>query len=38
MKNEHGNIKVECPENLGDLVVSEVHDTAAGMRAVLDSM
>ncbi len=38
MKNEHENIKAERPENLGDLVVSEVHDTAAGMRAVLDSM
>lgn len=38
MKNEHGNIKTERPENLGNLVISEVHDTAAGMRAVLDSM
>ncbi len=38
MKNEHGNIKEERPENLGDLKVSEVFDTAAGMRAVIDSM
>ncbi len=38
MHNEHGNIKTERPENLGDLKVSEVHDTAAGMRAVIDSM
>lgn len=38
MQNEHGNIKVERPENLGDLKVSEIHDTAAGMRAVIDSM
>ncbi len=38
MKTEHGNIKAERPENLGNLKVSEVHDTAAGMRAVLDSM
>ena len=38
MQNEHGNIKEERPENLGDLKVSEVYDTAAGMRAVIDSM
>jgi len=30
MNNEH--------ENLGNLKVTEVHDTAAGMRAVIDSM
>ncbi len=38
MKTEHGNIKTERPENLGNLKVGEIHDTAAGMRAVLDSM
>ncbi len=38
MKNEHGIIKTERPETLGNLVVSEVHDTAAGMSAVLASM
>ncbi|MEO8071961.1 MAG: FdhF/YdeP family oxidoreductase [Acidobacteriota bacterium] len=38
MKNEHGNIKVERPEDLGDLRVSKIHDTAAGIKAVLDSM
>ncbi len=38
MKNENGNIKTERPENLGNLKVTEVYDTAAGMRAVIDSM
>lgn len=38
MKTEHGNIEAERPEDLGNLKVSEIHDTAAGMRAVLDSM
>ena len=38
MKIEHGNIKAERPEELGNLRVSDIHDTAAGMRAVLDSM
>ncbi len=38
MKTEHGNIKPERPEDLGNLRVSEIHDTAAGMRAVIDSM
>ena len=38
MKNEHGNIKDKQPEKLGDLTVSEVYDTAAGMKAILDSM
>ncbi len=38
MYNEHGNIENERPEDLGDLKVSEVYDTAAGLRAVLDSM
>ena len=38
MKNEHGQIKVERPEHLGNLKVSEVHDTTAGIRAVIDSM
>ena len=38
MDNEHGIIKNERPANLGDLKVSEVKDTAAGMKAVLDSI
>ncbi|CAN5307282.1 FdhF/YdeP family oxidoreductase [soil metagenome] len=38
MENEHGNIKIERSENLGDLKVTEVLDTAAGIKAVLDTM
>ncbi len=38
MNDEHGNIKAERPEILGELKVSEIQDTAAGMRAVIDSM
>ena len=38
MKNEHGIIEAEHPVNLGDLKVTEVLDTAAGMQAVFDTM
>ena len=38
MQNDHGNNKGERPEDMGELKVSEVYDTAAGTRAVLDSM
>ncbi len=38
MENEHEIIKTERPENLGDLRVSEIYDTAAGMGAVIASM
>ena len=38
MNTEHGNIKTERPADLGNLKVTKVHNTAAGTRAVLDSM
>ncbi len=38
MHDEHENIKAERTEDLGDLKVGEVRDTAAGMKAVLSSM
>ena len=35
--NEHGNLSLETPENLGKLTVGEIYDTAAGMIAVYES-
>ncbi len=37
MKNEHGKIKTERPEDLGYLKVSEIKETAAGISAVLNT-
>ena len=37
MKNEHGNISAEMPQELGELKVSEVYDTAAGFTAIYES-
>lgn len=38
MENEHGYIKTQRPKDLGKLKVGEVHDTAAGISAVLHSI
>src|SRR5688572_2375308 len=38
MKSKNGNTQIENPENLGNLTVSEILDSAAGVRAILRSM
>ncbi len=38
MQNEHGNITTQNPEGLGELEVSEIFDTASGIRAIIDTM
>ncbi len=38
MQNEHGNITTQNPEDLGKLEVSEIFDTASGIRAIFDTM
>ena len=35
--NEHGNINVEMPEDLGKLKVGKIYDTAAGLVAAYES-
>ena len=37
MKNEHGNIRAEQPEELGALKVGEIKNTAAGFTAITES-
>lgn len=36
--NEHGKINAQIPENLGDLKVSEIYDTAAGFAAINETV
>lgn len=36
--SEHGNPQAEKPENLGDLEVGEVSETAAGLKAITQSL
>lgn len=36
--NEHGAIRAERPENLGDLQVGEIKDTASGFPAIKDTV
>ena len=37
MKNEHGNIHAKQPEELGNLKVTEIYDTASGLNAITDT-